>query len=431
MDTGTLPGATPTHQSQGGVPGGQQFASPIGQDRLVRKEVALGVIRDIVPPAQHIGLALIAPFMEVPTDDVIFQYAQGLVDGLSPARAEDAESELSQKDDTFLTEGRASVIDWSIKDHYTASDVSRWREWLLIQQQMRDSLILPLTVNSAVAGFQDKIARDTALRRRKLDNRMEWLIMSALNTGTIAYNDGRIKFTVDYGRPATQSIVVGAGSQLVLADPTGQGIPNVTFNSSSWIKSDGTGDPIGDMLLLQNWMYDVYGVRIDRAIASRRLLTQLWNSSRFSARTGLVAAATPVPPVDPKYLIDGWSPSAAQAIIEAATGITFIEYDSVYRTRPVGSNTVTNNRFLPQNSVIFLPNEEDIAGFDDTQIGFAKMLTSPHPAGNWTAGYYEWEKDYGMDPWGYDVGSGIKAFPVFMHMNKTVTYTLSAVDGTV
>jgi hypothetical protein len=406
----------------GGAPGqgGSQFANPVPQDRLIRKEVALGVIREIVPPQNHIVLSSIAPLMEVPTDDVIFQYSQGLTDGLSPARAEDAESELSQKDDTFLSEGRASVIDWAIKDHYSASDVSRAREWLLIQQQMRDQNILPLTAQSATEGWQEKLARDTARRRRKLDNRLEWLGMTALSTGAIAYNDGKIKFTVDYGRPGTQ--VIAPGSTMV--DPTGQSVPNITFGSSDWTKSDGTGDPIGEILNLQNWMYDVYGVRLSRAIASRRFLSLLWNSSRFQARTGLIAAGSPLSsPIDPKYLIEGWSPQAAQIIIENATGIQFLEYDAVYRTRPVGSNTFTNNRFLPQNQVIFLPNEDDIGQFDDTSIGFAKTLTSPHPAGNWSAGYYEWEKEYGVDPWGYDIGTGIKAFPVFLHMDKTVVYT--------
>lgn len=401
------------------------FASPIGQDRLVRKEVALGVIKDIVPPQNHIGLSLIAPFLEVATDDVIFQYAQGYTDGLVPARAEDAESELSQKDDTFLTEGRASLMDWAVKDHYTASDVNRYREWLIIQENLRDGLSLPLTANSATEGFLQKVARDTARRRRKIDNRMEWLIMTALETAGIAYNDGKVKFSVDFGRPTTQNI--GPGSTLV--DPTGAGNPNVTMAAASPIKSDGTGDPIGDFLNIQNWMYEVYGVRINRAIASRRFLSNLWASSKFSARTGLLGGVAAG--VDLKYLIDGWSPDAARALITAATGIDFIEYDSVYRTRPVGSNTVTNNRFLSQNKVIFLPDDADLAEFDDTEIGFARTLTSPHPAGNWTAGYYEWEHDYGMDPWGHDFGAGIKAFPIFLHMDKTIVYTMSALDGTV
>jgi len=424
-----FPAATAPAGPQFGVPvgGGTQFSNPIPQDRLVAKEVSLGVIREIVLPQNHIGLSLIAPFLEVPTDDVIFQYALGMSDGLVPARAEDAESELSQKDDIFELEGRASVIDWAVKDHYSASDVSRYREWLLIQQQLRDTSNLPLTAQSATEDWQARLARDTLRRRRKIDNRMEWLIMSALSTGAIAYNDGRINFTVDYGRPAQQNMVMGS----TLIDPAGNAA-NVTMNANSWIKTTGDGDPIGDIISLQNWFYDAYGIRLNRAIASRRVLSQLWNSSKFTARTGLVAAGTPLSsPIDPKYLLDGWSPQAAQTIIENATGVSFIEYDSVYRTRPVGSTTTTNNRFLPQNKVIFLPSEDDIAQFDDTQIGFAKTLTSPHPAGQWTSGYYEWEKDFGVDPWGLDVGTGIKAFPVFLHMELTATYTISAIDGSV
>lgn len=385
-----------------------QFASPIGQDRLVRKEVALGLIREIVPPENHIGLQLF-PFMEVPTDDVIFHYALGMVDGLAPARAEDAESELAQKDDIFTNEGRASVIDWAIKDHYSASDISRYREWLTIQEQIRDNQQLPLTVNSMTADWQAKLTRDAARRRRKLDNRLEWLIMSSLSTGTLAYNDGKIKFSVNWGRPAAQQITfsetgIGGSSSYPIGD--------------AW--SATTSDPIRDITSVQEYIYDTYGVRIRRAITSRKVLNSILNSDRFAARTGLVVGGTPVSsPIDPRYLIDGWGPTAAQAIVSQQTGLEFVEYDSVYRSRTVGSTTTTNNRFLPENRIIFLPDEQDIAEFDDTSLGLGKVLTSPHPAGNWSAGFYEWEREYGVDPWGYDVGTGIKAFPVFPHMQLT------------
>ena len=83
-------------------------------DRLVRKESALGFIREIQPPTQHLGLQLV-PFMDVPTDEVIFNYLTGMTDGLAPARAEDAESELAQKDDLYASTGRASLIDWALR----------------------------------------------------------------------------------------------------------------------------------------------------------------------------------------------------------------------------------------------------------------------------------------------------------------------------
>jgi hypothetical protein len=176
---------------------GHEFASAIGLDRIIRTEVHLGVVRELEPPMDHIGLEY-APFLSVPTDDVIFDYVQGFTDGLAPARAEDAESELAQKDDVFPGQGRASVIDWALKDHYTASDISRYREMLRIREVMRDTQSLPLSVDSMTEDWSAKLARDTARRRRKLDNRLEKMVMDALGTSIIAYNDGKIIFSVNF-----------------------------------------------------------------------------------------------------------------------------------------------------------------------------------------------------------------------------------------
>lgn len=372
----------------------------VGLDRLVRKEVSLGVVREILPPTGHIGLQ-IAPFLSVQSDDVIFDYAKGLTEGLAPARAEDAESELAQKDNTFVGTGRAALIDWAIKDHYSASDVTRYREALLIADAIRDRLTVPLTSGAMTEDFAGKLARDTSLRRRKLDNRIEWLIMTAIETGAITYNDGKIKWTVDFGRPAGQTDEAPPG-----------GLWSLT-----------TSDPIGDILAMQETMYNLYGVRMTRAITSRRVLNSIVNSDRFAARTGLVTGGAPNSPIDPRYLIDGWGPNAAAAVLERATNVTFTEYDSVYRTRPVGSNTVTNNRFLSDNKIYFLPDAGDMGEIAQTELGFAKTLTSPHPEGNWQSGFYEWERET-VDPWGYDAGTGVKAFPVFPHMEYTYTMTV-------
>jgi hypothetical protein len=346
----------------------------IAQDRLVRKEVALGTIRDQEPPVQQLGTRMLAPFMEVASDDVIFDYAQGLTqEGLAPARAEDAESELAQKDDTSGGVGRASIIDWAIKDRYAASDVTRYREQVLLQQQMGTlNLNFPLAVGNMAEDFRTKVARDDAIRRRKLDNRIEWLIMSALESSAIAYNDGKIKFAIDYGRPAGQTNQA----------PTG-GLWSLT-----------TSDPIGAILAVQEYMFNLYGIRITRAITSRRVLNSLTNSERFLARAGMpVVGGTPNIPLDPKYMLDGWGPTAAQAAVTRATGVTFTEYDAVYRTRPIGSKIVTSNRFLSDNKIYFLPAEEDVNDIDDF-LGFGRTLTSPHPEvlDCW---FYEWEQNHG------------------------------------
>lgn len=367
----------------------------VSQDRLVRKEVALGQVREIPPPTSHVGLREIAPFLGVQSDDVIFSYVVPDTDGLAPARAEDAESEMAQKDDTFGT-GRASLIDWAIKDHYDPSDVSRYREFLRMSQALSGQSF-PLTIGSMTEDFEAKLARDTARRRRKLDNRFEWMIWQALENGTIAYNDGTIVFSVAFGRPGGQTNAVPPG-----------GLWSLT-----------TSDPIADLLTAQQTMMDTYSVRITRGYMSSKVARNIMNSTKFTARSGLA----PGTGIDPRYLIDGWGPAAALAVVERATGITFSIYDAVYRTRALGATTTVNNRFFSDTKVLLLPDPADMGELSDMEIGFGKTLTSPHPEGEWTPGFYEWEKG-DVDPWGIDRGTGCKAFPVFPHLDLSFTYTV-------
>lgn len=389
------------------------------QDRLIRKEVALGTIREIAPPTQHIGLRVLAPFLEVATDDVIFDFAKGLADGLAPARAEDAESELAQKDLLFGGQGRAAVIDWAHKDHYTASDVTRYRESLLVQARLGSDVALPLTVGNMVSEFQTKVAREDALRRRKLDNRIEWMIMQAMSTGGISYNDGKIKFTVDWGRPASQAAGNAAND---LAPYVTDGVYPMTSATNDF-------DPVGFIERVKQYFEDTYSVQIDRAVVSKKILRRMSQSAKFTQLAGLGAAYTganaAVAP-DPNYLIPGWGMEAAIRVIEQAADISFIVNDAVYRTRNVGSSTVVNNRFWPQDLMVFLPAQASIDDVDDTEIGFAKTLTSPHPEGQWTPGFYEWERST-VDPWGQDMGTGVKAFPVFPHMDLTYAVTCTGI----
>ncbi len=376
------------------------------QDRIVRKEVALGVVREIVPPTAHIGLS-IAPFKDVQSDDVIFSYINPETDGLAPARAEDAESELAEKDDTVGT-GRASLVDWALKDHYDASDVTRYREFLRLAELAAAGGSFPLTMGGAsmTEDFAGKIARDTARRRRKLDNRIEWLIMNqALSEGTVTYagtTAAKVNFFVDYERPANQQAEAPAG-----------GLWSLT-----------TSDPIGDFIAMDDFMFATHGVRMGECILSRKGIYSMLNSTKWAARSGLTGGTGGVP-VDPRYLIDGWGIEAVKSVFERQTGCKLTEYDSVYRTRPMGSLTTTNNRFLPENRIVFLPKDEFIEEVSDTEVGFAKTLTSPHPEGNWSPGFYEWE-DATKDPWGQDVGTGVKAFPVFPHMEYTYTMDVLA-----
>jgi hypothetical protein len=196
--------------------------------------------------------------------------------------------------------------------------------------------------------------------------------------------------------------------------------------------STGTHDPIGDIIAVNEFMYTTYGIRFKKAITSRRVLQTFWKTNKFTALAGVVGGAASSP-IDPNYLLPGWGPQYAINAVEQATGVKLQEYDSIYRTRAVGANTWTNQRFLADDRIYFLADDADLgdsspmpggsttAGIiDGTQIGFAKTLTAPHPEGNWASGYYEWEMDT-KDPWQTVRGTGIKAFPVFPFMEYSYT----------
>ncbi|QOR56162.1 major capsid protein [Gordonia phage Dakiti] len=369
-------------------------------DKLIRKEVALGVIKEIVKPEDHLGLTLF-PFKDVPTDDYIFSYVKGLTTGLAPAIAESAESELAQKDSGLANQGRASIIDWRLKDHYDAADVQRFLDLqLLAEANQFGPYGLPNTLMGDINQLPQRMQRDTEERRRRLDNRAEWLIMQSLSNGGIAYNDGNIKFSVDWKRPVDQQAQTPASG---------------TYAST-------THDPIGDINKIKRLIYNRYGVLITRAICSNKFLLSLINSDKFILRAGLgTAANSGIGQSDIPYLINGWGPQVAIDIVEQQTGIKFIEYDSGYRSKPdFAQGPVTFNRYLPESRVIFMPDDNAMAEYDSSDIGLGKMLTSPHSMGNGSAGFYMWEQDT-TDPWGKNVGTGIKMFPLFPHMELTYT----------
>ena len=377
---------------------GHNFAAGAPLDQLVKQEQHLGFIRELTPPESHTGLT-IAPFLEVATDDIVIDFINSTGGGLAPAAAQDAEAELFQVTEDIIGQMRANVVDWRLKSVYTSSDVMTYRDAIatanLLQGQQAS---LPLYVRSLTEGFAKKVATDTARRKLWLDNRIEWLIWQAIVTGKIVYADGKIKFNVNFGRPSGQHQQAPASG---------------TYAST-------THDPIDDVNRVVEWAFENKGVIINRAYCSRKFLNRLYRSAKFIPRTGFAPSAG----VDPKYVMEGWGPQAAVEIVERETGVTFMVNDNVYRARNQATGVVTNTRYLPQDEVVFCPSDESINLIDNTDIGFAKTLTSPHPMGNFTAGFYSWEAEQ-TDPWQHVIGSGIKAFPVFPHMDKTFSWKVT------
>ncbi|URG17382.1 major capsid protein [Rhodococcus phage Mbo2] len=374
---------------------GSQYAAFMPQNLIVAQEQNLGMVRELVPPQEHVGLS-IAPFLSVDSDDVVFDMVRGAQDGLAPQRAQDAESVLWSEDEFYSGKGGASVIDWALKNHYTASDIATYREMMtVIEQTEGQGGVFPLTAGKITEGFEAKVARDTRGRKSRLDNRIEWMITQAITTGKISYTDAKMKWTVDFGRPADQH----------------------QEDMASGTYASDTHDPLGDVLAIQEIMQDRYAITLDRAYTSSKVLNTFWKSSKFRLLAGYAPGA--ISGSDLPYVLPGFGPQAAIDIIERETGIKFIANDNVLRTRANGSQTFVNTRWFPIDEITFLPRESDITAYDDTALGFGKTLTSPHPAANWGTGFYTWEKEYGVDPWGHDIGTGVKAFPVFPHMELT------------
>lgn len=373
------------------------FAAPgvVPTSRLIRQETALGIVRQLVPQDDLIGLSEFAPFKNIDTDDFVIQLGDvGPSTKMAPARADDAEAELFQQDRFVPGEYRGRTIDWALKSRYSTSDVNTHRDLVSALEQAGDRG-LPPAITSIVEGFNEKVTRDTVKRREMLDYRINWLIMQSVVEGAVAYNDGKIKFNINWGRPANQH------RQAPVSGP---------YNST-------THDPIGDIKAVKKFMRDTYGIEITKVYCSPEYLESFWYSDKFkqiAAPGGANLDSSDLP-----YLLGGWGPDSAVAIVEKATGVTFRPYNGVYRTRNEGSTTFTQHRWMPKDDVLFMPSESDIAAIDETDLGFGRTLTSPHPAGNWTPGFYQWEKDYGQDPWQYAVGTGIKCLPVFPHLNWT------------
>jgi len=375
---------------------------PLSQSRLIRQETALGIVRNLVPQDELIGLSEFAPLKDIDTDDFVIQLGDvGPSTKMAPARADDAEAELFQQDRFVPGEYRGRTIDWAIKSRYSTSDINTHRDAVDTAARIGNGQPLPLFVNRVLEGFNEKVQRDTVKRREMLDYRLNWLIMQSVTEGALAYNDGKIKFNINWGRPADQHR---------------QAPKSGTYAST-------THDPIDDIKAVKAKMRNLYGIELDRAYCSPEFLETFWHSDKF--RQIAAPGNSGVTAEDMPYLLAGWGPDSAVRIVEQATGITFRPYNGVYRTRLEGTKTFQQHRWMPVDDVIFMPAESDINAIDETDLGFGRTLTSPHPAGDWTSGFYQWEKDYGQDPWGYAVGTGIKAFPVLPHLNWTYTWKVT------
>ncbi|AOE44525.1 major capsid protein [Gordonia phage Jumbo] len=375
---------------------GDFASSAVPLKELMSRRVHLGVIRELTPPEKHIGLNFI-PFMDVEADDVILDYLRGTGSGLAPAVSPDAEAELFQHSDDVTGQVKASVIDWRLKSRYSTTDIHQyWEAKQVMEDAVRNGSTIPTTtLGSLIAKIDAKVGRDTVARKTALDNRIEWLIMTGLFKARIQYDDGKMSFNVPFGRPS--------GQHEITKDYSGD-----------------SHDPINDIIDQKQSAFDTHGVDLKTIVCSSKFANSFFKTNKFLPRTGFAPGSG----VDPKYVLEGWGPRGAIELVKREAEVDLVINDNVFRQRNPLTGAIQNVRYNAVDEVLFLPDMDQLADYDDTELGFGKILTSPHPMNNFQPGWYGWETET-TDPWERYVGTGIKAFPVLPHMELTYTWKVA------
>ena len=151
--------------------------------------------------------------------------------------------------------------------------------------------------------------------------RMEWMRWKAISTGAITYDEGGIKFTVDYGVPASQKETLAG--------------------TAKWSDLDDS-DPLGD---LERWAEDHVtntGIRPERAIMSLKSRNYLLKNE----------AIRQIITSEPDTYI---SPTQLNQLLANFELPQIVVYDAKVLTENM-DGTKTESRFLSQDIVVLLPN---------------------------------------------------------------------------
>lgn len=234
-----------------------------------------------------------------------------------------------------------------------------------------------------------RIARDVKRISAAVDARIEWMQMNAL-LGSVTYAGevGRsdVKFGVNF--PVVQVAPIDTG---------GTGLWSDTVNSN----------PLVDIQTwLKNLTYDV-----NRVVYGRDVRFNLERNAKL--KNQLFANGLIKPELITEAQING--------LIESEFGLTGVFYDARTTVKvDTGSGfTITQNKILPDNKIIFLPTEP---------VGFT--ATAPSPYNNWNTGKFTWTRDpqndaSAQDPWTSEIGAGFYGFPVIEYPNRVLVGTIA------
>jgi hypothetical protein len=322
--------------------------------KILEKASMNAIVSELKPNGSYVGERYF-PMVEEATDQTIWDVVTP-GEGIAGFRALDAEAKLMGRKE--FKQMAQSVADIAEKARMNVTDVRILREageMPVVAGSMQESM---------ARRAERRVAEALARLRERVDNRLEWARISALQ-GAISYDADGVKFAIDYGVPANQTGVT----------------PSVTWDTVA------TATPFND---LQTWMDlvgDATGVVPGEMIVSKKVL-------------GYLAQNTVVRDYF-KYTNPIISVSDVTNIIQDRLALNIVVYEARYTD---SSNVV--QRFLDEGRIILLPLMSSLTG----QERFGDTAYVPHPHNNYTGSYYTWT-DTKKDPWGIEVGVGLTALP--------------------
>lgn len=278
---------------------------------------------------------------------------------MAPFVTLDQESPRDQEE--LLTQIRASLAYIRFKKVFKESELRIFG----LRDGAQDN---PTLITQMQDEARAKILRHIARLRNAVDARLEWLAIQAM-TGSIAYNDERIKFTVNF-----PGVYTGGGTAFTKWD---QNNANPIKDINRWLEEMGlfTGE---DPAVI------VAGRKVYRTMAESTELKALFTNWANGGQTAEMG------------------PALLSRMFNDWFNLERVTYDARITTRSYsasGAPQVTRQRMLSEKHILLLP-----------ASALGSMASSPNPIDFGGTGLYSWTKQ-DQDPWIVETGVGVNAFP--------------------
>lgn len=355
--------------------------APVNAVDFMNPMLWTGIVQDLPIPKNYIGTQFL-PFRDIPSDKLQWDIFKN-ENPVAPFVAIDAESPRMEEE--IITSAFAEIAYIRFKRAFYEHDLRIIREF---GQGPNFDANQPGAMGLMAKAARDRITRSAVRLSDSVDARIEWMcINSLLGSLTVtpnAYSNVSINLTYP--------------------------VQTVTPNYGLW-SDTANSDPIRD---ISDWFVDLT-YDLVTMIAGRKVFSYLERNANLRRQlfvgAGITAATLP-------SLITRRS---LETFVEAELGLNSVFYDARYTTRTDTGTGVTlaYNKFLPDNKVIFLPEEK---------VGYTG--TAPAPQNNYQTGKFAWTEDPNApgakkDPWVYELGVGFYGLPVLELPQRIIVATVA------